>query len=200
MKQITLFAVAVLLFCSSLTRAQNASDDMAMAVLSEKMDKLGAEMDDLGKIMETKGSDMEKYGKEMEKNNGGTADLEKQMSELGESMSRLGAQMGKLGEEMGRYGEKMGVLHQQMINWFFHELKNDALISSLNGQSRIIFDGKGLDVNGNKVSDVLTQKYKAGLEKYWGRTLKPDFLFFFNGTIQEKNGNVDAEGEMNTDL
>lgn len=47
MKQITLFAVAVLLFCSSLTRAQNASDDMAMAVLSEKMDKLGAEMDDL---------------------------------------------------------------------------------------------------------------------------------------------------------
>jgi hypothetical protein len=200
MKQITLFAIAVLLFCSSLTRAQNASEDMAMAVLSEKMDKLGAEMDDLGKIMETKGTDMEKYGKEMEKNNGSTADLEKRMSELGESMNHLGTQMGKLGEEMGRYGEKMGVLHQQMIDWFFHELKNDALITSLNGKTRIIFDEKGLDVNGNKASEQLVQKYKSGLEKYWGRTLKPDFLFFFKGTIQEKNGKIDAEGEMNTDL
>lgn len=200
MKQITVLAVAVLLSCPSLTHAQNASDDMAMAVLSEKMDKLGSEMDDLGKIMQTKGTDMEKYGKEMEKNNGSTEDLEKRMSELGESMNQLGTQMGKLGEEMGRYGEKMGVLHQQMIDWFFHELKNDALITSLNGKARIIFDDKGLNVNGNKVSEQLAQKYKSGLEKYWGQELKSDFRFFFKGTIQEKNGKIDAEGEMNTDL
>ena len=200
MKQITVFAVAFLLSCPFLIRAQNDSGDMVMAVLSEKMDKLGAEMDGLGKSMETKGTDMEKYGKELEKNNGASEGIQKKMEELGESMGQLGDQMGKLGEEMGRYGERMGILHQNMIDWFFRELKNDALLPSLNGKSNIVFDENGLKVNGNQASDALFAKYKSGFEKHWGRTLKPGYKFLFKGTIREKNGKVDAEGEMNTDF
>jgi hypothetical protein len=188
------------LACPFQNFAQDVSGDMAMATLSEKMDKLGAEMDGLGKKMEAKGADMEKYGKEMEKNHGNASDVEKQMEELGASMNVLGEQMGKLGEQMGQYGERMGVLHQQMVTWFFQELKNDALLASLNGKSRIIFDRQGLDVNGEKASAEQVKKYKAGLEKYWGKALKPDFLFFFNGKTQEKDGKIETDGTMNTDL
>ncbi len=143
---------------------------------------------------------MEKYGKEIEKSPGQSHNAEKQMGELGEKMNQLGDQMGKLGDQMGAYGEKMGALHQQMINWFFYELKKDGLISSLNGKSRIIFDEQGLVVDGNKASAEQFKKYKAGLEKYWGKTLKPDFLFFFKGTIREKDGKIETEGNMNSDL
>ena len=52
-----------------------------------------------------------------------------------------------LEDQMGQYGEKMGKLHQEMIDWFFYELKKDALIPSLNGKARIIFDEKGLSVS-----------------------------------------------------
>lgn len=200
MKHIIVYSLAILLACPFLAFSQNATNDMAMAMLNEKMETLGAEMEGLGKVMETYGAEMEKYGKEMEKNPSHSPKAEAQMEELGEKMNELGEQMGKLGDQMGQYGEKMGALHQQMLDWFFHELKKDGLISSLSGKSRIIFDEKGLSVDGNKASEEQFKKYKAGLEKYWGRALKSDFLFFFKGTIQEKDGKIETEGNMSTDF
>lgn len=143
---------------------------------------------------------MDKYGKEIEKSPGHSSKVEKQMEELGEKMNQLGEQMGKLGEIMGQYGEKMGVMHQQMIDWFFRELKKDALLSSLNGKTRIIFDEKGLSVDGNKASEEQFKKYKSGLEKHWGQPLKSDFLLFFKGTIHDKDGKIGMDGTMNTDF
>lgn len=200
MKRIIVGTLAILLACPFLAFAQTSTDDMAMATLSEKMEQLGDEMEGLGKVMESYGAEMEKYGQEMEKNPGHSPKAEKQMEELGEKMNQLGEQMGKLGDQMGQYGEKMGALHQQMIDWFFHELKKDALIGSLNGKARIIFDEQGLSVDGKKASDEQAKKYKAGLEKYWGRALKSDFLLFFKGTIREKEGKIETDGNMNTDL
>ncbi len=200
MKLISAYTVTLLLVFPFLASAQNSSDDLAMATLNEKMETLGDEMEGLGKIMETYGTEMEKYGKEIEKNPGHSPKTEKQMEELGDKMSELGEQMGKLGEQMGQYGEKMGVIHRQMVDWFFREMKKDGLISSLNGKARIIFDEKGLSVDGNKASDDQARKYKLGLEKYWGRPLKTDFLFFFKGTLHEKDGKIDTDGTMNTDF
>ena len=173
---------------------------MAMATLSEKMDQLGDEMDGLGKDMEIDGDKMENYGKELEQHSGQSPKTEKQMEELGEKMNKLGDEMGKLGDQMGLYGEKMGELQQQMIDWFFRELKKDGLIPSLQSKVRIIFDEKGFEVDGNKTNEAQFNKYKAGLEKYWGRSLKSDFLFFFKGTIQEKDGKIETDGSMNTDF
>ncbi len=198
MKQIIAYTVALLLACPFLAFSQNDSDNMAM--LSEKMDKLGDEMEGLGKIMENYGAEMEKYGKEIEKAPGHSPKAEKEMEELGEKMNELGEKMGKLGDQMGQYGEKMGALHQQMVDWFFRELKKDGLISSLNGKSRIIFDDKGLNVDGNKASEEQFRKYKSGFEKYWGRALKSDFLFFFKGSIKEEDGKIQTEGNLNTDF
>ena len=147
MKKIIVLAMAIVLTCPFLAFSQNNVDNMAMAMLSEKMDKLGIEMEGLGKVMESYGKEMEKYGKELEKSPGNAPKAEKKMEELGDKMHDLGEEMGKLGDQMGQYGEKMGKLHQEMIDWFFCELKKDALIPSLNGKARIIFDEKGLGVS-----------------------------------------------------
>ncbi len=200
MKQLLVCTVAILLACPFPAFSQNTSDETSMATLNEKMEQLGDEMEGLGKVMEKYGTEMEKYGKEIEKSPGHSPKAEKQMEELGEKMNQLGTEMGKLGEQMGQHGEKMGALHQQMIDWFFRELKKDVLISSLTGKSRIIFDEKGLSVDGNKASEEQFKKYKSGFEKYWGQALKSDFLFFFKGTIREKDGKIETEGNMNTDF
>jgi hypothetical protein len=200
MKQTFALAVALGLACSAPTFAQTSVDNMDMATLNEKMNTLGDEMNVLGKEMESYGKEMEKYGQELEKNAGRSPQAEKQMNDLGEKMNRLGAEMGKLGEQMGQYGERMGELHRQMINWFFRELKKDGLIASLNGKTRVIFDAQGLDIDGKKASAAQFAKYKAGFEKYWGRPLKTDFLFFYKGTIEEKEGKIVTEGNLNTDF
>ncbi|MBI1227139.1 MAG: hypothetical protein GC192_18045 [Bacteroidetes bacterium] len=175
-------------------------DDMTLAVLNDKMEKLGHEMESLGEVMEGYGKEMEKYGEELEKNEGNAPSAEKKMNELGDKMNKLGDEMGKLGDEMGQYGEKMGELHQAMMTWFFKELKSDGLISTLNGKARIIFDEKGLNIDGENASETLFNKYKTGIEKYWGKALKSDFTFFFKGTISEKNGKIETNGNMNTDF
>ena len=200
MKQRFLLAVALALACHAPAFSQTGADNLDLATLHERMDALGDEMNALGKVMDDYGKDMEKAGHELEKNHGRAPQAEKQMSELGEKMHELGEKMGKLGEQMGRYGERMGTLHREMTNWFFRELKRDGLIPSLQGKARIIFDAQGLDVNGTKASAAHFQKYKAGLEKYWGRTLKPDFLFLFKGDLKEENGKIVTDGNLNTDF
>ncbi len=178
----------------------NSADDMTMAALEVKMESLGQEMEKLGEIMESYGQEMEKYGDELEKSEGKSKTAEKKMEELGDKMNTLGEQMGKLGAIMGEYGEKMGEKHHQMMTWFFKELKKDGLISSLNGKARIIFDEKGLNVDGKNASDALFKKYKAGIEKYYDQPLKTDFSLFFKGTIKEKNGKIETDGSMNSDF
>ncbi len=200
MKTFFFFAITVLFSLPFLTTAQTSADDLTMAALSEKMENLGQEMEKLGAVMEGYGQEMERHGQELEKAQGKAPEAEKKMQSLGDKMGSLGDEMGKLGDEMGQYGKRMGELHRQMINWFFHELKKDGLIQSLDGKARIIFDEKGLDVDGKKASDELFRKYKSGLEKYWGKSLKPDFTFFFKGTLKEKGGNVETNGSMNTDF
>lgn len=195
-----MFAWAVLLVLPFLASSQTSTDGLALADLNDKMEQLGQEMEGLGSIMEGYGAEMEKYGEELEKNEGHAPKAQEQMEVLGKKMDELGKQMDALGKQMGAYGDKMGELHQQMINWFFKELKKDNLLPSLNGKARVIFDEKGLNVEGNDASDALFNKYKAGLEKYWGRSLKKDFLFFFKGEIKEKGGNVELNGNMNTDM
>ncbi|MCC6723465.1 MAG: hypothetical protein IT258_03075 [Saprospiraceae bacterium] len=180
--------------------AASQSDDMTLAALDEKMESLGKEMDKLGEVMDGYGKEMEQYGKELEDNEGQSSSASEKMEALGEKMNELGDQMGKLGEIMGEYGDKMGETHQKMMTWFFQELKKDGLITSLNGKARIIFDEKGLNVNGENASDSLFQKYKSGLEKYWGKALKPDFSLFFKGDIKEKNGKIETNGNMNSDF
>lgn len=191
-----------------------AIDDMSMASLNDQMEQLGKQMDDLGDMMDEYGKEMDVYGKEMDKygkevddNQGPSASVQQKMNELSEKMNALGEKMGKQGDEMGKlgdlmgkYGEKIGQKHQDMVNWFFREMKKDGLISSLNGNVRIIFDEKGLNVDGEKASDSLYSKYKSGLEKHWGKTLKPDFLFFFKGKIKEESGKIELDGNMNTDF
>lgn len=195
------FAVAALLACPSLTYAQETSVDMTMAELSANMDKLGGQMDELGKMMDMHDEEMEKYGKEWEKDiTHPNTEARDKMVELGEKMSELGEKMGKLGEQMGQYGEKMGALHRDMNDWFFRELKKDGLLASFKGKVRVIFDDKGLDVNGSKASEAQFQKYKTGFEKFWGRSLKADFLYFFNGTLEEKDGKIDPNGSVNMDF
>lgn len=201
MKKMIFASLLALLTVPFLATAQTAvNDDMTMASLNDQMDKLGKQMDDLGEVMDGYGKEMDKYGKELEDSNGSSSTSEKKMNELGEKMNKLGEEMGKLGELMGKYGEKMGEKHQDMINWFFKELKKDGLVSSLNGKARVIFDEKGLNVDGTNASDSLFKKYKTGVEKFWGKSLKSDFTLFFKGTISEKNGNVALDGNMNTDF
>lgn len=179
--------------------SQTAStDDMTLAALDEKMENLGQEMEKLGEVMEGYGQEMEKYGKELEDSEGQSKSAQQKMEELGEKMNELGEKMGELGEIMGKYGEKMGEQHQKMITWFFQELKKDGLISSLNGKARIIFDEKGLNVDGENASDALFKKYKSGIEKYWGKPLKPDFSLFFKGTIKENGSKIETDGNMNS--
>ncbi len=213
MKKMIFASLLVFLTLPFMASSQTASiDDMSMASLNDQMDQLGKQMDDLGSVMDEYGKEMDKYGNEMDKYGKEMEDsqststqkkmneLSEKMNALGEKMSKHGEEMGKLGELMGKYGEKMGKKHQALTNWFFHELKKDGLISSLNGKARIIFDENGLDVDGKKASDSLTQKYKTALEKHWGKPLKPDFLFFFKGTIHEKSGNIELDGNMNSDF
>ena len=181
--------------------SQTAStDDMTLAALDAKMESLGQEMEKLGEVMEGYGQEMEKYGKELENSEGQSKSAQQKMEELGDKMNALGEEMGKLGEIMGKHGEKMGETHQNMMAWFFNELKKDGLISSLNGKVRIIFDEKGLNVDGENASDALFKKYKSGFEKYWGKPLKPDFSFFFKGTIKEKGNKIETDGNMNSDF
>ena len=182
------------------TSQTSVSDDIALAALNEKMEKLGQEMESLGSVMEDYGKEMEKYGAELEKNEDKASSAEKKMNELGEKMNKLGDEMGKLGDIMGEYGNKMGETHEAMVTWFFKELKKDGLISSLNGKAKVIFDEKGLNVGGENASDAQFKKYKTGLEKYWGKPLKSDFTFFFKGTVSEKNGKIDLDGNINTDF
>lgn len=177
-----------------------SADDMTLAALETNMDKLGKEMDKLGDVMDDYGKEMDKLGEELENSDGQSKSAQEKMHQLGEKMNELGEKMGKLGEQMGEYGEKMGEQHQKMMSWFFHELKKDGLISSLNGKARIIFDDKGLNVDGENASSALFNKYKSGFEKYWGKSLKPDFTFFFKGAIKEVNGKIETEGSMNTDF
>jgi hypothetical protein len=177
-----------------------SADDMTLATLEANMDKLGKEMDKLGDVMDDYGKEMDKLGKELEASDGQSKSAQEKMNQLGDKMNALGEQMGKLGEIMGEYGEKMGEQHQQMMNWFFRELKKDGLISSLNGKARIIFDEKGLNVDGKNASDTLFSKYKAGVEKYYGKTLKSDFTLFFKGAIKEQDGDIETDGTMNTDF
>jgi hypothetical protein len=201
MKKTIFFCLLAMLASPFLAVSQTtATDDMTMAALEVKMESLGEEMEKLGEVMESYGQEMEKYGDELEKSEGKSKTAEKKMEELGDKMNELGEQMGKLGEIMGEYGEKMGETHQQMTTWFFQELKKDGLIPSLVGKARIIFDEKGLNVDGKNASDALFNKYKAGIEKYWGKPLKTDFSFFFKGTIKEKNGKIETEGNMNSDF
>ena len=77
MKKIIVLAMAIVLACPFLAFSQNNVDNMAMAMLSEKMDKLGDEMEGLGKVMESYGKEMEKYGKELEKSPGNAPKGEK---------------------------------------------------------------------------------------------------------------------------
>jgi hypothetical protein len=198
----TIFYCLLAMLASPFIAASQSSytDDMTLAVLDEKMESLGQEMDKLGEVMDSYGSEMEKYSKELEASGGQSSKSQKKMEELGDKMNALGEQMGKLGEIMGKYGEKMGEKHQQMMNWFFRELKKDGLIASLNGKARVIFDEKGLNVDGKNASDSLFSKYKAGFEKYYGRTLKSDFTLFFKGTIKELDGKIETDGNMNTDF
>ncbi len=200
MKTIFLFAITALLSLPFLTAAQSSADDLTMAALSDKMENLGQEMEKLGVVMEGYGQEMERYGQQLEETQGKAPEAQKKMQELGDKMKILGDEMGSLGDEMGQYGKRMGELHRQMMNWFFYELKKDGLIQSLNGNARVIFDEKGLDVDGKKASDEMFRKYKSGLEKYWGKSLKPDFTFFFKGTLKEKNGNIETNGSMNMDF
>ncbi|MBK9014088.1 MAG: hypothetical protein IPM82_08345 [Saprospiraceae bacterium] len=201
MKKTIFSCLLALLAWPFLAASQTAStDDMTLAVLDEKMENLGQEMEKLGEVMESYGQEMERYGKELESSEGQSTSAQKKMEELGDKMNALGEEMGKLGEVMGKYGEKMGETHQSMTNWFFQELKKDGLISSLNGKARVIFDEKGLNVDGENAPGTLFKKYKSGLEKYWGKPLKPDFTFFFKGTLNEKDGKVETNGSMNTDF
>lgn len=209
----SLLAILTLPFVGS-AQGTASVDDMTMASLNDQMESLGKQLDDLGSVMDkygeemdVYGEEMDKYGKEMEDSDGYSTSAQTKMNELGEKMNALGEkmnkhgeEMGKLGELMGKYGEKMGEKHQDMVNWFFKELKNDGLISSLNSKARIIFDEKGLNVDGENAADSLFKKYKTGIEKYWGKSLKPDFTFFFKGTVSEKNGKIELNGNMNTDF
>ncbi len=201
MKKTIFLCLLALLTSPFLAISQTAStDDMTLAALDAKMENLGQEMEKLGEVMEGYGQEMEKYGKELENSEGQSKSAQQKMEELGDKMNALGEEMGKLGEIMGKYGEKMGETHQNMMNWFFNELKKDGLIASLNGKTRIIFDEKGLNVDSENASDALFKKYKSGLEKYWGKPLKPDFTFFFKGTVSEKNGKIETNGSMNSDF
>lgn len=177
-----------------------ASDDLTLAALDQKMERLGQEMEKLGEVMESYGEEMEKYGKELEASEGQSDSAQKKMEALGDKMNELGEEMGKLGEIMGEYGEKMGEQHQKMVTWFFQELKKDGLIPSLNGKARIIFDEKGLNVDGENAPINLFNKYKSGLETFWGKPLKSDFSLFFKGEIKGKGGKIETNGNMNSDF
>jgi DNA repair exonuclease SbcCD ATPase subunit len=201
MKKTICFCLLAVLASPFFAAAQTATtDNMTLAALDEKMESLGQEMEKLGEVMEGYGLEMEKQSKELEDSEGQSSSAQKRMEALGEKMNELGEQMGKLGEIMGQYGEKMGETHQQMMTWFFQELKKDGLIASLNGKARIIFDEKGLNVDGENASSALFNKYKSGFEKYWGKPLKTDFSLFFKGTIKEKNGKIETDGNMNSDF
>lgn len=201
MKKTIFYCLLAMLTLPFMVASQNPStDDLTLAALDSKMENLGEEMEKLGTVMESYGQEMEKYGKELEDSEGQSKSAQQKMEELGEKMNVLGEEMGKLGEIMGEYGEKMGEQHQQMMNWFFRELKNDGLISSLNGKARVIFDEKGLNVDGKNASGALFSKYKAGFEKYYGKALKPDFTLFLKGSIREKDGKIETDGTMNSDF
>lgn len=199
MQKLIIFGLAALLAAPFFGHAQSAADGLSLAQLDEKMDVLGDEMDQLGDVMDGYGKEMDKLGKKMEHGRA-TEKEQTDMESLSKKMSDLGEKMGDLGEQMGQMGEKMGEKHQKMTDWFFRELKKDGLLRALNGEARIIFDEKGLNVNGENASVALFEKYKKSVESFWGKPLKPKFTFFFKGDLYEKNGNLETNGTMNSDF
>ena len=147
-----------------------------MGIISDKMGDVGTKMGNIGDKM---------------------GDVGTEMGAIGDKMGKIGNEMGVIGDKMGIIGEQMEKRHKKIFSWFFQELQHDGLLKS--NKCSIMMEEGIFIVNGQSLSAEVFQKYKKGIEQRLGKALKPDFSFYFKGTISNMTEEgFDFDGNMNS--
>lgn len=101
-------------------------------------------------------TNMEAWGKKFD------ADYSKKMEEFGLSMEAFGKSMEQFGERMEVWGRQMKAMEDEIKR----ELVRDGIISSRNEDINLKMTKDGMYIDGRKMSDKLTDKYRGIIRKH----------------------------------
>ncbi len=105
---------------------------------------------------ESFGKDMEAWGKKFD------ADYSKKMEGFGLSMESFGKSMEAFGAKMEAFGERMAEMEAEIKQ----ELVRDGIIQNANEDINLKMTKDGMYIDGRKMSDKLTDKYRGIIRKH----------------------------------
>lgn len=105
---------------------------------------------------ESFGKDMEAWGKKFD------TEYSKKMEEFGLSMESFGKSMEAFGAKMEVWGEQMAKMEKEIKS----ELVRDGIIQKSDEDIHLKMTKDGMYVDGRKMSDKLTEKYRGIIRKY----------------------------------